>query len=273
MDAALPTLQHIRFLRRERVLTMILDRPEKLNAFNAQLHTDLVHAIGFAATDPGSDVVVLTGAGRAFSAGGDVEWQQDACDNPKAFEQTVREARQIVFGLIDCEKPTIAKINGPAVGFGATLALFCDISFIARDTYLSDPHVRVGMVAGDGGAIIWPQLIGFARAREYLLTGDKINAADAAAIGLVNHAVESSELDARVDAFADRLTAGGQMAIRYSKVTINTVLRGLVSAAMDVGLGYESMTNVSDDHREALAAFREKRPPRFGAVREDDRGR
>jgi enoyl-CoA hydratase len=176
----------------------------------------------------------------------------------------VREAKQIIFGLIDCEKPTLARINGPAVGLGATVALCCDISFIARSTYISDPHVSIGMVAGDGGAVIWPQLVGFARAREFLFTGDRLSAADAERIGLVNHAVDDSELDVRIDAFADRLAAGAQMAIRYSKVTINVALRGLFSAAMDVGLGYESMTNVSADHREALAAFRAKRSPRFG---------
>jgi len=267
VNTVLPQFHAIKLVRRARVLSVILDRPEKLNAFNATLHTELVGALAFASGDPGSDTVILTGAGRAFSAGGDINWQQDACENPKIFEQTVREARQIIFGLIDCEKPTIAKINGPAVGFGATLALFCDVSFIARSTYVADPHVCVGMVAGDGAAIIWPQLIGFARAREYLLTGDKISALDAERIGLVNHAVDDSELDSRVDAFADRLAAGAQQAIRYSKLAINTVLRSLVSAALDVGLGYESVTNVSDDHREAIMAFHEGRAPRFGRTK------
>lgn len=264
MGTSLPIFRHIRLERRARILTIILDRPAQLNAFNALMHTELVHAITFATSDPDSDVIIFTGAGRAFSAGGDVEWQQDACDNPSLFETTVREGKQIVFALIDCEKPTIAKINGPAVGFGATIALFCDMSFIARKSYVSDPHVSIAMVAGDGGAIIWPQLVGFARAREYLLTGDKIPAVEAERIGLVNHAIEEGELDARVDAFADRLAAGPQQAIRYSKVTINVALRQLASAAMDVGLGYESLTNISADHREALAAFREKRQPCFG---------
>lgn len=264
MSTIVPTFECVTLARRGRILTVTLDRPEKLNAFNAQLHTDLVQAIGFAGNDRNSDVIVLTGAGRAFSAGGDIDWQQDACDDPSLFEVTVREAKQIVFGLIDCEKPTIAKINGPAIGLGATVALFCDVSFIAQSGYIADPHVKVGMVAGDGGAVIWPQLIGFARAKEYLLTGDRIAAGTAERIGLINHAVEDSELDAAVDAFADRLAAGAQLAIRYSKVTINVALRGLVSAAMDVGLGYESITNLTSDHREALTAFREKRPARFG---------
>lgn len=250
--------------RRGRVVTIAFDRPASLNAFDAVLHTEFARAIVDVAQEPESDVVVITGNGRAFSAGGDLAWQQFAADHPAAFEITVREAKQIVFGMIDCEKPIIAKINGPAVGLGATVALLCDISFIAETAYLADPHVSVGMVAGDGGAMIWPQLIGFARAKEYLFTGDRIAAAEAARIGLVNHAVPDAGLSRAVDEFADRLTSGAQMAIRYSKMTVNVALRQLASAAMDVGLGYESMTNVSSDHHEALAAFREKRPPVFG---------
>ena len=266
--APLPSgLEHILLKRRGRVLTISLNRPSKLNAFNAKLHTELADAIRQADTDEGSDVIVLTGEGRAFSAGGDISWQQDAYENPALFETTVREARQIIFGLIDCEKPIIAQINGPAVGLGATIALFCDISFIAQSAYISDPHVSVAMVAGDGGAIIWPQLIGFARAKEYLLTGDKVTAADAAQIGLVNHVVPDDELSQAVNAFADRLAQGAQQAIRYSKATINVALRNLAASMMDVGLGYESVTNTSADHGEALRAFREKRSPRYGADR------
>ena len=250
--------------RRGRVVTIAFDRPASLNAFDAVLHTEFARAIIDVAQEPESDVVVITGNGRAFSAGGDLAWQQFAADHPEAFEITVREAKQIVFGMIDCEKPIIAKINGPAVGLGATVALLCDISFIAETAYLADPHVSVGMVAGDGGAVIWPQLIGFARAKEYLFTGDRIAAAEAVRIGLVNHAVPDADLSRAVDELADRLASGAQMAIRYSKMTVNVALRQLASAAMDVGLGYESMTNVSSDHHEALAAFREKRRPVFG---------
>lgn len=261
----LPQFETISLARRGRILTIMLNRPDKLNAFDAALHRELPQAIAFASEDPGSDVVILTGAGRAFSAGGDMAWQQDGCDEPSRFEVTVREAKQIIFGLIDCEKPVIARINGPAVGLGATIALFCDISFMAESTYISDPHVSIGMVAGDGGAVIWPQLIGFARAKEYLLTGDRIAAPDAARMGLVNHTVPDGELDRRVEAFADRLAQGAQQAIRYSKVTMNIALRQLAASIMDVGLGYESLTNISDDHREALAAFRERRAPRFAS--------
>ena len=250
--------------RRGRVATLTMNRPASLNAFDAALHAEFPVAIAALAAESESDVIVLTGSGRAFSAGGDLAWQQSMADEPEQFELTVREAKQIVFNILDCEKPILAKINGPAVGLGATVALLCDISFIAESTYISDPHVSIGMVAGDGGSVIWPQLIGFARAKEYLLTGDRITAAEAARIGLINHAVPDAELGAAVDAFADRLVAGAQKAIRYSKITINVALRQLASSIMDVGLGYESITSVSADHHEALAALREKRKPVFG---------
>jgi len=248
----------ITFSRRGRVLTLTMNRPDSLNAVNAVLHEELSRVFTDAAKDPDSDVIVLTGAGRAFCAGGDVDWMQDAIDNPDSFETTVAEAKAIVFSLIDCEKPTIARINGPAVGLGATIALFCDVSFAAEKAIIADPHVSIGMVAGDGGAVIWPQLIGFARAKEFLLTGDPIAAPRAAEIGLINHAVPAEQLDAAVDAFADRLAGGAMKAIRWSKVTTNIALRQLAVAMMDTGLAYEALTNVSADHQRLVTEFREK---------------
>jgi len=248
----------ITFSRRGRVLTLTMNRPDSLNAVNAVLHEELSRVFTDAAKDPDSDVIVLTGAGRAFCAGGDVDWMQDAIDNPDSFETTVAEAKAIVFSLIDCEKPTIARINGPAVGLGATIALLCDVSFAAEKAIIADPHVSIGMVAGDGGAVIWPQLIGFARAKEFLLTGDPIAAPRAAEIGLINHAVPAEQLDAAVDAFADRLAGGAMKAIRWSKVTTNIALRQLAVAMMDTGLAYEALTNVSADHQRLVTEFREK---------------
>lgn len=242
--------------RRGRVLTITMNRPDVLNAVDARLHSELSQVFTDAARDPDSDVIVLTGAGRAFCAGGDVEWMQNAIDDPDSFEVTVAEAKAIVFSLIECEKPTIARINGPAVGLGATMALFCDVSFAADTAYISDPHVSIGMVAGDGGAVIWPQLIGFARAKEFLFTGDRIGAARAADIGLINRCVPSAELDAAVDAFADRMVNGATKAIRWTKVTTNVALRQLAASMMDVGLAYEALTNVSKDHRDLVDKFR-----------------
>ena len=258
--------QAILFARRGRVLEITLNRPDKLNATDAVLHAELARVFHDASHDPDSDVIVLTGAGRAFSAGGDVAWMQDAIDEPERFAQTVREAKQIVFGLIDCEKPVIAKLNGHATGLGATIALFCDVIFAAEHAKIGDPHVSIGFVAGDGGAVIWPQLIGYARAKEYLLTGDLMKADEAARIGLINHAVPAEQLDARVAAFADRLAGGATKAIRWTKMSVNIGLRELATSILDTSLAYEALSNISPDHREAVRAFSAKRTPRFGLV-------
>ncbi|MDB5712394.1 MAG: enoyl-CoA hydratase [Sphingomonas bacterium] len=256
--------QAILFKRRGRVLEVTLNRPEKLNATDAVLHTELARVFVDINNDPDSDVVVLTGAGRAFSAGGDIGWMQEMIDRENGFDQTAREAKQIVFGLIDCEKPVICKMNGHATGLGATIALFCDVIFAAEHAKIGDPHVSIGFVAGDGGAVIWPQLIGYARAKEYLLTGDMMTAHQAAQMGLINHAVPADELDARVDAFADKLVAGATQAIRWTKMSVNIGLRDLATSIMDASLAYEARSNDTPDHQEAVRAFAEKRAPVFG---------
>lgn len=252
------------FARRDRILTVTMNRPDRMNAIDARMHTELARVFYDIARDDAADVVVLTGAGDAFSAGGDFTWFQDMIDDPAVWERTRVEAKQIVFGLLDCEKPIIAKVNGPAVGLGATIALFCDTIFAADSARFADPHVSVGLVAGDGGAIIWPQLIGYARAKEYLMTGAFVPAPDAAAMGLINYALPAAELDAAVDAFADRLAAGASQAIAYTKVSVNIGLRQLAHSILDASLAYESMTNFTADHQEAVDAFRAKRKPKFG---------
>ncbi|MBK6411605.1 enoyl-CoA hydratase/isomerase family protein [Sphingopyxis sp.] len=248
----------INIYRRGRILYLTIARPEVLNAVDAALHTELAHVFTDANADPDSDVIVLTGAGRAFCAGGDIDWMQDAIDNPESFETTMVEAKSIIFSILDCDKPIIAKVNGPAVGLGATLALFCDIIFAAETSYLSDPHVSIGMVAGDGGAVIWPQLIGYARAKEYLLTGKRVPAPKAAEMGLINYSVPAESLDALVDEFADELVAGSTKAIRWSKVTINIGLKQFAHAMMDVGLAYEALTNIGADHQQRVREYRDK---------------
>ena len=254
----------IRAERVRRVLTLTINRPDVLNAVNAALHEELSRIFYDAGADPDTDVVVLTGAGRAFCAGGDIDWMQEAIDRPESFEDTAVEAKKIIFGLLDCEKPIICRMNGHAVGLGATIALFCDIIIAVDSARIGDPHVRVGLVAGDGGAVIWPQLIGFARAKEFLMTGDLIGAADAARIGLINHAVPAAELDAKVAGIVGKLANGATKAIRWSKVAVNIPLRQLAHSMMDASLAYEVVSNRTADHREAVAAFREKRKPRFG---------
>jgi enoyl-CoA hydratase len=263
MTQAPPSFETILLTRKERLLTITLNRPDTLNAVNEQLHKDLVEVMAFVAGDEASDVLVLTGAGRAFSAGGDLAYIAENARHPEGFDIDVARAKRIVYAMLDLEKPIVCRMNGHAVGLGATLALLCDVIFAADHAKIGDPHVSVGLVAGDGGAFIWPQRIGYARAKEYLLTGDLIPAPEAEKIGLINHSLPASELDSAVDAFCQRLLNGASDAIRWTKVTINLELKRIAQSCMDAGIAYEAVTVRSADHREAVEALQNKRQPVF----------
>ena len=254
--------RHLAIERRERILTIALNRPP-MNPIHYELHAELARIWYEVQVDHESDVVVFTGAGEVFSAGGDIPMMQKRIDDPELFNRKNLEMKQMIFGLLDLEKPVIARINGDCIGLGATLALLCDILIAVDDARIGDPHVKMGYVAGDGGAVIWPQLIGFARAKEYLLTGELLDAKEAERIGLINHAVPRAELDARVDAIAGKLARGATKAIKWTKACMNIPLRQLAHSIMDASLAYEALTNIGADHQEAVAAFREKRKPKF----------
>lgn len=262
-NANLPSFETIALHRQGRLLTITLNRPDVLNAVNEQMHRDIEDVLAFAADDDGSDVLVLTGAGRAFSAGGDLTYLAETAAHPEHFDVDVRRAKRIVFTILDLEKPLVCKLNGHAVGLGATLALLCDVVFAAETAKIGDPHVSVGLVAGDGGAFVWPQRIGYALAKEYLLTGELVPAPRAAQLGLINHCLPAAELDPAVDAFCQRLLDGSTNAIRWTKVTINLELKRIAHSVMDAGIAYEAVTIRSADHREAVAALQNKRAPVF----------
>jgi enoyl-CoA hydratase len=249
--------------RRGRILTLTLDRPEALNAVNAELHTELSRIFIDAKHDDLADIVVLTGRGRAFCAGGDIGWMQSAINDPACFEEAAREAKEIVFSQLDLDKPLIGRINGHATGLGASLALLCDIIIAQDKAKIGDPHVSVGLVAGDGGALIWPQLVGYAKARHYLFTGDLMSAAEAERIGLITQVVPEAELDQVVYGLAERLAAGPIKAMKWTKIVTNLPLKALFNAYFDAGIAYEMMSNFTADHQEAVTAFREKRKPVF----------
>jgi len=188
---------------------------------------------------------------------------QKRIDDPELFNRKNLEMKKMIFGLLDLEKPVVCRINGDCIGLGATLALLCDITIAVEDARLGDPHVKMGYVAGDGGAVIWPQLVGFARAKEYLLTGDLLTAKEAERIGLINHAVPRDQLDAKVNGIVDKLAGGATKAIKWTKACVNIPLRQLAHSIMDASLAYEALTNIGDDHQEAIRAFQEKRKPKF----------
>lgn len=262
--APVPSYETIALTRNERLLTITLNRAENLNAVNLKMHDELADVFNFATTDTHSDVIVLTGAGRAFSAGGDLDHIAHNAANPHLFDHEVRIAKRIVFAMLDLDKPIVCRMNGHAIGLGATLALLCDVIFAVEGAKIGDPHVALGLVAGDGGAAIWPQRIGFGRAKEYLLTGELLTAKKAEEIGLVNHCVPASELDSAVAAFCERLLKGSTNAIRWTKVLINLELKRVATGLLDAGIAYEAVSVRSADHREGVKALQEKRKPVFG---------
>lgn len=263
----LPSFETISLARTGRLLTITLNRPDSLNAVNLAMHEELAELFPFVGSDEGSDVVLLTGAGRAFSAGGDLDHIARNAAQPELFDREARLAKRIVFTMLDVDKPIICRMNGHAVGLGATLALLCDVIFAAEGAKIGDPHVGIGLVAGDGGAAIWAQRIGLGRAKEFLLSGELLTAKRAEEIGLVNHCVPADQLDAAVDAFCQRLLTGALQAIRYTKVLTNLELKRIAHAVLDAGIAYESLTVRSADHHEGVAALKEKRKPVFGRSR------
>ena len=246
-----------------RVATLTLRSGERFNGVNWQMHHELGTIFGELARDDELDVIVLTGAGSAFCAGADLQWLKRQLDEPPSAQETRTSGRAIVLGLLDCPKPIIARVNGDAIGLGATLALLCDIIIAVDTARIADPHVRIGLVAGDGGALIWPLLIGYARAKEFLLTGNVVKAPDAARMGLINHAVSVAQLDSEVERFARQLADGASMAIQLTKAATNIPLRQAVESVLESSLSLESHTLRSQDAREGVAAFLERRPARF----------
>lgn len=234
----------------------------ELNAVDDALHHELTVLFGLLRRESDARAAVLTGREKAFSAGGDYAWFP-TLDNPGRLHNLRRDATQLIWDLVDIEIPVVAAVNGPAVGLGATIALLCDVIIMADSATIADPHVRVGIVAGDGGTAIWPLLVGPARAKEYLLTGDSLSAPEAERIGLVNRVVPAERLQSEALDLAERFAAGAPLAIQYTKAAVNKLIKEALHTSFDFAVGHELVTFMSEDHKEALAAIREKRPPRF----------
>jgi enoyl-CoA hydratase len=239
------------------VRTVVLNRAADLNAVNRPLHWGLANVWRQLSADQEAKVVVLTGAGRAFSAGGDLDWITTFLDDPAARYESLREGAQIIEELLRFPLPVIAAVNGPAVGLGASVALLCDIVLISTDAYLMDPHVAVGLVAGDGGAAFWPLLTPILRTREYLFTGERIPAGVAVELGLASRAVAPEALRGEADRLAGRLARQPAEALRATKRVVNMHLTAALPA-VQAGLAYEEATMRSEDHRARLAALRAK---------------
>src|SRR6266702_8225856 len=250
----------------DKLATVTLNRPDSLNAVNPQLHHELERIWVDLAEDADVNAILLTGAGKAFCAGGDVKGMASRAGKEEGRSRAMVSpagGRRLVQNMLDVEQPIIGAINGDAVGLGATIALLCDIIIADERARFGDTHIKVGLVAGDGGAVVWPLLVGVARAKEFLLTGDLINATEAERIGLVNRVVPAGQAYPEGLALAKRLAAGPTRAIRWTKLALNKRLKDEVNLVLDASLAVETLSMATDDHREAARAFVEKRPPRF----------
>ena len=255
--------QHLVFERRPHGVVLItINRPEVLNATNDRLHWELTQVWLTLDADEGARVAVVTGAGRAFSAGGDLDMVDANARDPKRLARTLREASDIVYNMINLDKPVISAINGVAVGAGLVVALLSDISIMSETARITDGHTRLGVVAGDHAAILWPLLCGMAKAKYYLLTCDFIDGKEAERIGLVSLSLPAAEVLPRALDVADKLATGAQQAIRWTKRSLNNWLR-MAGPIFDQSVALEMLTFMDEDVREGLQAIREKRPPRF----------
>jgi len=248
------------------VLTVTLDNPP-LNAMTAAAHEELGRIWAVAASDADVRVIILTGGGdRAFCAGGDLNKMLENWPDHPRWQQGMAEARAIIIGMLGCPKPIIARINGHAMGLGASIALAADITVAVNEAKIGDSHVSVGLATGDGGALLWPNLIGLVEARRHLLSGKPLSGAEAKAKGLVTDSVSRDALDAAVQTWVDLFLSQSPEAVQTTKQTLNLDILDKAKRYMDDMLRLETRSWESPNHPEAVRAILEKRPPNFGVV-------
>ncbi len=253
----------LRFERRDHgVLLVTIGRPEKLGATDERLHGELARVWSDIAADEGTRVAVITGSGKAFSAGGDLEMVKRMAGDYRRVAAMARETYELVRGMLDCETPIVSAINGTAVGAGLAVALMADISVIGEEVRLTDGHLRLGVAAGDHAVLLWPLLCGMAKAKYYLMTADFIDGREAERIGLVSRCVPGGEVLGSALEIATRLAAGPQQAARFTKRTLNHWLRAALPA-FDASVAYEMLTFLGDDVSEGAEAILERRAPSF----------
>lgn len=260
----------IRVSNADGIATVTIDHGARKNALTRLMARELAVLWDQLAEDPAVAVIVLTGAGQDFCAGADFSDpanlpEDEAGEAPRGqpVNWVTRAARRHVMGIMDCEKPVIAKVRGAAYGMGASMALACDMVFAGSSARFCDSHVKMGLAAGDGGVLLWPLAIGIHRAKEYLMTGAPVSAAVAASIGLITRCLPDEELDPHVQAFAERLLDLPPHAVNYTKMALNLAIKQMTGAAFEASLAYELYTMKMGDSKEAVEAFLEKRPGIF----------
>ncbi|MFN2252510.1 MAG: enoyl-CoA hydratase/isomerase family protein [Anaerolineae bacterium] len=246
----------------DRVLRLTMSRPNRLNAADASMHESLATVWREIDRDPTVDAAVLRGSGRGFSSGGDLELVGALADDFAARARVWQEARDLVYNVINCSKPIVSAMHGPAVGAGLVAGLLADVSIAAESAVIIDGHTRLGVAAGDHAAIVWPLLCGMAKAKYHLLLCEPLTGQEAERIGLVSLCVPDDELDAKSLEIAERLAAGSSTAIRWTKYALNNWLR-LAGPTFDASLALEFLGFTGPDVREGIASLREKRAPQF----------
>lgn len=244
------------------VLKIEMNRPERLNATDEQMHIELVKIWRDFDEDPDARAAILTGVGRAFSAGGDFVMLQENIDNFDKRAARWKQSRDLVYNMINCSKPVVSAIRGPAAGAGLTAGLLADIPIATKTAKIVDGHTRLGVAAGDHAAIIWPLLCGMAKAKYYLLLCEAMTGEEAERIGLISLAVEDDQLEARSLDVAIKLANGAQTAIRWTKCSLNNWLRS-AGPTFDASLALEFLGFSGSEVKEGLASHMEKRPPNF----------
>lgn len=244
------------------VTEVVLANPERLNSMDADGHRELTYVWPDVDADPATKVVLLRAEGRAFSAGGDFSLIEAMMDDPETHRRTLREARDLVRNIIECSKPIVSVINGVAVGAALAAALLADIPIAGSSARILDGHTTLGVSAGDHAVLIWPLLVGMAKAKYHLLTNEPIDGAEAERLGLVAKVVDDEHLLDEARQIAERLANGPGEALSWTKHTLNHWLRSAYPA-FDASVAYEFLGFLGSDPREGLAAIREKRPPRF----------
>ena len=232
-----------------------LSRPEQLNAINPELHYGLTQVFPQLSADAEARVAVITGDGRAFSAGGDFDLLDRMANDRELRRDTIDEGRELVLNMIRCRIPVVAAVNGPAVGLGCSVIALSDVVYMAESAYLSDPHVMVGLVAADGGPLTWPLHTSLLLAKEYTFTGDRISASRAAEIGLANHVVPDGEVVEAALAAARKIAALPQQAVEATKRVLNLHLERAVLATIDFAMAAETASFDTDDLRANVDRF------------------
>ncbi|MBB6122981.1 enoyl-CoA hydratase/isomerase family protein [Sphingobium subterraneum] len=244
------------------VLRITLDRPERLNALDHDGHRELAYIWNVVHQDDAVRAVILRGAGRAFSAGGDFSVVEDLIADHEARVRMFKEARDLVYNIINCSKPIVSAIHGAAVGAGLVAALLADIPVATKGAKIVDGHTKLGVAAGDHAAIIWPLLCGMAKAKYHLMLCEPMTGEMAEQMGLVALAVEDDELETKTLEIADKLAGGAQSAIRFTKYALNNWLR-MAGPSFDASLALEMLGFSGAEAKEGLAAYQEKRPAEF----------